>query len=352
MILKRFYIRSKEDFEKARIFEKHKLGKLRKYRDVQCKHCSIKVPIENLTLVNKFWKCPKDHNNKYNEKSIISGSLFEFDYSDILKIIYNKIGAKKVKLKSNYIIFEGKSKNVPIFFFDSPMNISIFLEGLKRCGFFIYFNEEEVQKEKTPYNKNNFMDLFTFLKIDSSKIIQKLKLIEKSSKPLKTLDIIQKIDYFTKKNSFEYFELEVSKIFNDLKLKESEIINLLDLFKFNKENPSGNKFVNVGGNFPVDIYPIELFSYFSKLLEISKDKGFDAKKFSEKLTYQTYQKKKESNSGKKLVFITSANKIEGKIWKDVIQARENTGEWIYFILDLDLLSLLLFNMDYQKYFNK
>ena len=119
-----------------------------------------------------------------------------------------------------------------------------------------------------------------------------------------------------------------------------------------RENPSGNKFVRIGSNFPADVMPIELFSFVSSILNVTSNTHYDAKMISKILDFETYKSKKLSNPGSRLVFVTSADGVEPRIWRDVIQARQNNqGEWFYLIIDRDMLSLLVQCIGDDNYFN-
>lgn len=351
MISRRFIVQNPDQEIIADLFLKYKLGKKVEVDNVRCKHCLIFTPLEEADIRNNFWKCPKGHNNKFNKKYIVKRKYFEFDFSDIIRKFEKKLNSKNIQNYKAYLIFHYKSKEVPIFFFDIPTNSSLFFEGLKKGAFFVYFDVKAKEKCETAYNKTNFIHLYEFFNKDKKEIIRILQSIANSIYPLETLKINRKINKFIRNKNFEKFEKEVTAILNDLKNNEQKITNLLDLCCTNRTNPTGYKFVHIGGNDPLDIYPIELFSYLNGVLETSSDKGYDAKMFSDKLTYQKYKEKKESNSGRKLVFITSTSNIDNKIWKDIKKAKENSGDWFYFVLDLDLLSLILYYIGNKKYFN-
>jgi hypothetical protein len=349
----RMIIKNKEDEEKVALFQRYGLGTLIDNKNMKCKHCPIQVPLESLERKNNFWTCPKGHDNKYNEKYVLTSKEFKFDFSNLINIINTKINSSLILNKNTYLLYLGNQTQVPIFLIDVPLNSSIAMEGIGKSSLLIYQNEELKKRSITAYNKNNFIDLYSFFNESNDNLLRKLESISQSSYPLKVLTIFDRINRFVQKNktNYEAFEIEATRLFNELKTKEKEIENLLSFLSYNRNNPTGNKFVHIGSNYPVDFCSIELFSYFNEVFEVSSKKGYDAKMFTSELTYSTYQKKKESNPGKSLVFITSTEKIDNKIWRDILEAKKNNGNWIYLLIDLDLLSLLLFYIGYENYFS-
>jgi len=349
--IQRFRISNQNEMDEANTFLTYKLGIMVDKEDINCKICLCSIPRETVIIKNNFWTCPKGHTNKYKENAIHKNKFFEFNISKIINVIETKIDSRHVENKGSYLIYKSGDNSVPIFFFDMPQDAGLFNESIKRNGFFIYYNENAKSKLTNSYNENNFMTLQEFLSSDNNRIIKLLESISKAAYPLETLSIIQKINNFITVNGSSRFEDQCQNFFEGLKLNERQVVEFLDFLKHNKNNPSGNKFVKIGSNYPVDIVPIELYSYFSGILRITSDKGFDAKMYSTTLTNRSYKEKKESNTGRQLVFIVSTNQIDNAVWRDIIRGKENSGNWVHFIIDLDLLSLLLYYVGYKGYFN-
>ena len=51
---------------------------------------------------------------------------------------------------------------------------------------------------------------------------------------------------------------------------------------------------------------------------------------------------------RKMVFITNQS-ARSAAWEEIIKAKQNTGDWYHFIIDLDILVILLYFLGYENF---
>jgi ribosomal protein L37AE/L43A len=318
-----------------------------------CKHCSHPNNKFELKVEKNLWKCLNcDRNNKYDTKTEKTNTFYMINRDKLEKAI--KLHLENAGLSAGiidddlYVVNQGKK--IPILLLELNANTTSLIDWLKHPCIVLYLFNESKKKASDIYSKPNFIKLENFFETKKQDLIDCINQLSVKYEESEIMKITIKIRNFSARKQWGEFEKESASFFNDFKNNEQKIKDMLAFLKINAENPTGTKFVCIGGNYPADIIPINLSDYINELLKVENNKGYDTKLYSRKLTKSVFNEKCNTNKGRKLVFITNtcANK---DVWEEVIKAKQNSGEWYHFILDLDLLKMLLYFIGYEQYFN-
>ncbi len=346
--------RLKQNYPNINVLINHGLVTESLQIDLICKHCGHPNAKENTAIIKEFWKCSNcNRNNKYKPDNERETKCYIISYKKVKPIIVNKL--KKMGFDISFIegdlFLNFNDSNVPLILLEFNEDASSVINFLEVPSIIIYFLDSSMASLENVYTTPYFYSMADFLTLKREDFVLKLASITTSLENPKVLEIREKIRSFCKTKGWESFEKEISKLFNNLKFNEKTVSKMLNYFKENSINPNGTKFVHVGGIFPVDIYPIPLFDYLNEMIKVESDKSYDAKMYQRKITKQTIDKKANTNKGRKLIFITN-QKADSGAWTEMIKAKMNyEGRWYHFIVDFDILVLLLFFIGYDDYFN-
>ncbi len=322
--------------------------------DLVCKHCGHPNAKENTTIFNEFWKCSNcNRNNKHKLDNERESKYYLISYKKIRQAIIdklNKFGLNIVSLEED-LFLKFNNYKIPLVLLELNEDSSSIVNFLEVPSIIIYFLESSKSSLENVYTSPYFCSITDFLLLEKNNFITKLNSLTTNLESPIILTIKEKIKTFCKLNEWKRFEKEVSRFFDELKFNEGKIKKMFNYFKENSINPNGTKFVHVGGNYPVDIYSILLFEYLNEMIKVEAEKSYDAKMYQKKITKQTIDNKTNTNKGRKLIFITNQRADSGA-WREIIKSKENyDGKWYHFIIDFDLLVLLLYFVGHNKYFN-
>ncbi|VVB59851.1 Uncharacterised protein [uncultured archaeon] len=320
-----------------------------------CKHCGHKNNVDEIQIEKLLWQCAScNRKNKYDLSKERIETFYYINTKKLSIAIDKKIKSSDLILTNidgDYFIYYA-NKKIPLIVADSLENTSTLIDILKHSSLILYFLDETKAALADIYSTPKFLKITDFLNMDEGTLINKVHEISLKFDEAEVFKIKSKINVFCKDSkNWKEFEEEITKLFDELKFNEKGICDMLLFFKRNQNNPTGTKFVHVGGNFPSDISSIQLFEYMNKMLEVMKNKAYDAKQLSQKLSKTVVDEKCRTNKGKRLVFMTNKSAASGA-WEEIIKAKEQASDWFHFIIDLDLLTILLYFVGYEGYFNE
>jgi hypothetical protein len=225
-----------------------------------------------------------------------------------------------------------------------------FLEP-KVFAIIIYYHFQEANKMFNIYTEKRMIDIGDFLK-QSKEDLDKLLALHVSYIDEDSIRKIKsKIELFAKTHSDSDFEKEVTNLFSLLRNKSKELETMLIFFNYHKNIPLGKKPIHIGGNNRSDIEFIELFGYFNALLNLGENKSADAKRYySSHITNATITDKVKTNYGKEIIIVTNSDKVDPGAWSYIWNSYKEHGNWKFFILDLDLLSLIIYHLGLKELF--
>lgn len=321
---------------------------LKNYRCI----CGRVYPLESIKVRSQFYTCPYcESYRKFNEKNISTDEIYEVDIRKLMRRIKEKLDELEVftieKFNEQYLSFKGLLIPIVLLENSSPSNLDP-----QNYSFILYYNLSDFQKYSNVYSQKRMMELGDFFNMDKDSFNKFLSSQEKYAQNNQILAIKNKIASFCSTKSPEDFEKEITKLFLLLKGKNTEIESMLNFFNRYKNILIAKKPIHIGGNHPADIEFIDLFDYFNQLFDLDKNRGADTKRYNDaEITEHTITQKMITNHGKELVFITNQNKISNTAWKYIWDAMETNKKWTLFILDLDLLSLLVYHLRLDDLFN-
>src|SRR3989344_4426607 len=265
-----------------------------------CKKCGHKNHIDEIEVINDFWQCVSCHRKNKNNQNQVKTEIY---YHIKLQELYGKLSDKIKKIgfsveKNSDLCIKLREDLVPIFALEFPERISSLIDSLQRASLLVYFLEPSKTSLENIYSKPQFIKVGDFFKLEDKELKKKIEDIPLHLEKSEILEHKKKLSDFCKNNGWQAFEKEIARFLNNLKMHETEIKAMLSFFQKNKNNPSGTKFVHVGGNFPTDIYAISLFDYFNGMLEVFNNKSYDAKQLSNKLTKTVIDEKCKTNKGR------------------------------------------------------
>ncbi|MDO8555928.1 MAG: hypothetical protein Q7R96_02020 [Nanoarchaeota archaeon] len=318
-----------------------------------CRSCSHPNNTSEIKTIKNLWKCVNcDRNNKYDQKTEKIKKFYQVDLKKLKEGIRNHLKNNKLITENidedDYVVLQGKK--IPVLILELNSNTSSLIEWLSHSCFILYLYDESKNKIADIYSKPSFFRLTDFFQMNEQKLNDCFRQISLKYEESDIMKITDKLSNYIVTKEWNDFEKEISTFFNNFKNHEQKLKDMLAFLKKNKENPTGTKFVCISGNFPVDIMPIILYQYIDELLKTEQNKGYDTKFYSNKITKSVINKKCNTNKGRKLIFVTN-NFADNGAWEEIIKAKKNNGEWYHFILDLDLLKMLLYFVGYDQYFN-
>lgn len=319
-----------------------------KYRCI----CGRALSLNQIKLSGEFYSCPGcSSSRKFSKSNIHIKTTYKINIKNLFISIRKKLKSLGVKQTDGYgktSLLIGENQ-IPLGILELP--IPSLLDPQSK-SLVIYYHDLEYNKIKNTYCEKRLLNLGDFLKLDRKGLELILAHIE-SLENSNLIKIANKITSFCNIKSYQDFEIEITKLFDNLKDKSVEVEKFLKLLEINKNLFLGRKSVHVGGNHPVDVECIELFDYFNCFFNLDKNFGADTKKYCKsEITGTTIRDKLLSGSGKSFVIITNKSSISKSAWFEVYKAKKNHGNWHVFIFDLDILSLLVFHLNLQdKLFN-
>lgn len=317
-----------------------------------CKKCGHKNNFEEIEVVNDFWQCVDcDRKSKNNPNQVKTEVYYHIQLNELYSKLADKIKRSGFTTENNNnLCIKLNGGLFPIFALEFPERISTLIDSLQRASLLVYFLELSKTNLENIYSKPQFIKVSDFFKLGDIELKKKIDNIILHLEKSEIFEYKRKLSDFCKNKGWQAFEKEIARFLNDLKVHEKEIRDMLSFFQKNKNNPSGTKFVHIGGNFPADVYAISLFDYFNGLLEVFNNKSYDAKQLSNKLPKSVIDEKCRTNKGRELVFITNQDASSGA-WEEMIKAKEQASGWYHFIIDEDLLIILMYFVKSNDYFN-
>ena len=317
-----------------------------------CKRCGHKNNFEEVDVINDFWQCVGCNRKNKNNQNQVKTEIY---YHIKLQKLYSKLSDKIKKSgfsveKNSDLCIKLKDGLFPIFALEFPERISSLIDSLQRASLLVYFLEPSKMSLENIYSRPQFIKVVDFFKLDDEELKTKINALTLHLEKSEVFEYKRKLNDFCKNKGWQEFEKEIARFLNSLKMHETEVRDMLSFFQRNKNNPTGTKFVHVGGNFPTDIYAISLFDYFNGMLEVFNNKSYDAKQLSNKLTKTVIDEKCRTNKGRELVFITNQDASSGA-WEEMIKAKEQASKWYHFIIDEDLLIILMYFVKSNDYFS-
>lgn len=299
-----------------------------------------------------FYMCPycKSY-RKFSEKNSVDNHAYVVSENLLKKQIRFKLkelGANFVEKFNEFYLRIGKIL-VPlgVLEFSNPS-----LLNPKSHATIIYYHIPDFEKNKNIYSEKRMVELGYFFKMDKKTFDSFISSIKKNLEIDKIFKIKEKITLFCNKKKPEHFEVEINKMFSTIRDKSPQVELMLKFFKDNHNLPFSKKPIHLGGNHPLDIEFIDLFDYFNQLFNISQNKGAEVKRYCvAEVTKGTITNKLITSHGREMIIITNKDKVSKKAWKYVWDTKNDNQEWKFFILDLDLLSLILYHLDLNDLFN-
>jgi hypothetical protein len=321
---------------------------------IRCKSCGMSYSIEDVSVTQKFWTCGKcSKPQKYSDNNISLKS-----YWALRSMAFNKRVSSHLK-KCNYELVAKfdqfyvlyKSQLIPVIILEFASQSEL-LDATLANSIIIYCSDLLYTKNANVITKGYFISAGDFFLLNELSLVNLLEVVSKTQTLPRLFEVKSRIDKYALTKSWGDFEAETQKLFDELKNKRTEINRMLQFYKMNNSNPLGSKFVHVGGNYQVDVEVINLYQYLSELIDFSESStGIDAKRYTKTLSLQVYEDKTRTNRGRSVIFVTNQHKISPKVWEQIFISKSQHTKWYDFIIDLEILSILVYFLDLNDLYN-
>jgi len=336
--------RLKSDYPNIEILKAWNLVEKKEDKSYSCKHCGYPNISEVLSVSNEFWQCSNcNRKNKLNKSKELCNVNYLVKITNINRAIKKKVeqmGIEFIK-EGEDIYIKINDKKLPLVVLDFSFNQSSLIDALENKFPILYFLDSNKKLIENIYSSSHLMNFCDFLNSEKNELIQFLEVCLINLKKSRILKIKRKLKKFNKDHTSQDFEIKVKSLLDSLKSNEEDVRKMISFFNKNMKNPTGTKFVHIGGNYVSDIMPINLHDYLNKLLEVLENKSYDTKLYSNKLTKSDVERKYLTNIGRMVVLICNEEVTSG-VWQVVFDSKQNNnGEWFVFVIDKDILTLIL-----------
>lgn len=320
------------------------------YEIYRC-NCGSTIDPSIINKEKEFFTCPRCQGyKKFNPNNLIRKKNYFPVPSAIKKLLKKRLLEKgfKTSERFNEIVVSFNETKIPITVLEFS-NVSSLLPD--NNSIILYYDLQEYEKISNVYLNKRIYKLENFLKFDNDKLKEILLNYKRRVGHSRVLKIKENISEFCNSGVSDRFEHIVFEIFDSLKQKDREIESLLNHLKKYSNTLISKKPVHIGGNHPSDIEFIDLFDYFNDFFNWNKNRGADAKMYVDSnISKKTITNKVITNHAREMVIITNQYKVEPPAWKFIWDSYKNNGFWKFFIIDLDLLSLIAYYFKLENLF--